>query len=560
MTKYLTRVWLPIVLWAVSGAAEAAGGPSLIEAVKRGDEAAIKQLSAQPGAAASTDADGTTALHWATYRNDIATVDLLLRAGAPANTGNRYGVRALSLAAENGNALLVQRLLKAGADPESAMPGGETALMTASRTGDVATIQALLAAGANVNAREHTRNQTPLMWAAANGNAAAISALITAGADINARSSTPDKPAASRSMGAARRARPTSSASTIPYGAYTALIFAARRGHLDAVRALLDGGASVNDGAVAEPGSGPTPVLTFAVANGHYELATYLLDRGADPNLAGNGWTALHQLARARSEPGKTRTNLGWTPGPTMTGRVSGLEFARRWVAKGGQVNARATKDFEDGYRHAEYLNRVNATPLVMAARVSDYQLIQTLIALGADPTLAGDDGITPLMCAAGNGIRSPAEDGGDDDAPRAVEVLMAALRERGVDLKAAVNQADERGWTPLHGAAYRGIPAVIQLLVDAGAQLDAKTYDAGRARTDLGLSTAGWMPVHVADGIVVGGIFFRQVAAAALLRTLMAERGLPVPTDEGLVRGTYNDNSGKDSRLLREKAEGQKP
>jgi len=300
--------------------------------------------------------------------------------------------------------------------------------------------------------------------------------------------------------------------------------------------------------------------FTLAVANGHYELAAYLLERGADPNLAKNGWTAVHQLARARSEPGKTRTNLGWTPGPTMTGTVSGLEFVKRWAAKGGNVNARATKDFEDGYRHAEYLNRVGATPLVMAARVCDYQLIQTLLDLGADPTLAGDDGITPLMSAAGNGIRSPAEDGGDDDAPRAVEVLLAALTRRGVDLKAAVNQADERGWTPLHGAAYRGVPAVIQLLVDAGAQLDAKTYAAGRARTDLGLATAGWMPVHVADGIVVGGIFFRQTAAAALLRKLMAERGMPVPPDEGLVRGTYNDNTGNDSRLLKNDSKEAKP
>ena len=72
----------------------------------------------------------------------------------------------------------------------------------------------------------------------------------------------------------------------MPYGALTALAFAARRGHIEAAGALLDAGANVNDAAVVMDGEPPTPVLTLAVANAHYELAGYLLDRGADPNLA----------------------------------------------------------------------------------------------------------------------------------------------------------------------------------------------------------------------------------------------------------------------------------
>lgn len=324
------------------------------------------------------------------------------------------------------------------------------------------------------------------------------------------------------------------------------MIFAARRGQLDAVRALLDAGADPNESAVVHANEPPTPAMTIAIANGHYEVAALLLDRGADPNLAENGWTPLHQLARARSEAGKTRTNLGWTAGPRMTGTLSGVELARRLIAKGANVNARATREFQDHYRYASYVSRIGATPLLMAARVCDAELMKLFIASGADVNAASADGMTPFMAAAGNGIRSPNEDGMDDDAPAAVRVLM----ETG---KVDVNQADKRGWTPLHGAAYRGNLAVIQMLVDAGAKMDAKSYDASRDRTDLGLNKEGWQPVHIADGIINGGIFFRQVAAAALLRKLMTERGLPVPEDTGLIRGTYGDEASNALRLLKE-------
>ena len=63
------------------------------------------------------------------------------------------------------------------------------------------------------------------------------------------------------------------------------------RGRMDAVRTLLDSGADVN-----ETASNGLSVLVLAIINAHYELASFLLDRGADPNAAGQGWTALHQV------------------------------------------------------------------------------------------------------------------------------------------------------------------------------------------------------------------------------------------------------------------------
>ena len=551
--RWMTVVPLVVLLpVATASVGAAASDVPLIEAAKSADAAAVRALLEQePGSVTATEPDGTTALHYAAHRGDLDTVETLLAAGARVDAVTRYGVRPLTLAAENGDAAVVRRLLTAGADPNSSQPGGETALMTAARTGDAETVRALIAQGADVAAREETRSQTPLMWAAVAGNADAITALVAAGADVHARSTTPVKPRAraTSQFQVDPDASPDWHDPALPYGALTALAFAARRGHIEAVGALLDAGANVDDAAVVMDGEPPTPVLTLAVANAHYELAAHLLDRGADPNLAENGWTALNQLARARSEPAKQRTNLGWTVGPTMTGKISGLDLATKLVEKGADVNARATREFNDFYRLASYVSRIDATPLLMAARVSDVPLMRLLLELGADPRLPAADGMTPLMAVAGNGIRSPMEDGMDHDAPEALQVILDAL-DAGVD---DVNVTDARGWTPLHGAAYRGSLPVIQKLVDYGARLDAKTFEAGRRYTDLGLDEEGWLPVHVADGIVVGGIFFRQVPAAALLRELMAEQGLPIPPDEGLIRGTYQEDETTEQRLLKD-------
>ena len=88
----------------------------------------------------------------------------------------------------------------------------------------------------------------------------------------------------------------------------TALAFAARRGQLAAVQALLDGGANVNDGAVVYAnGVGPSSVLCLAVENGHYGVATYLLERGRRPERRSSGvrrrcisWRALGPSTASR--------------------------------------------------------------------------------------------------------------------------------------------------------------------------------------------------------------------------------------------------------------------
>ena len=55
----------------------------------------------------------------------------------------------------------------------------------------------------------------------------------------------------------------------------------ARAGHIEAVEALLDGGADIDQ--VSGDGSSP---LVLALLNGQFDLAVRLIERGANPNLA----------------------------------------------------------------------------------------------------------------------------------------------------------------------------------------------------------------------------------------------------------------------------------
>lgn len=553
MSKRMMRqcwVVLPLVVASLGAGSRET---SLVSAIKNDDAVAARALILQKSGVNTPEADGSTALHWAVHRDDLKLVDQLIAAGANVKAVTRYGVTPISLAAENGNAGIIERLLKAGADANAAMPLGETALMTAARTGRADAIRVLLAHGANPNAAEETRHQTALMWAAAVGNAQAIKALVEGGADINARSINPPKPRGGRGTNTGGNANQGPNAVVRPgtganpnakpdankdpktaFGALSPVLFAVRRGHIEATQALVDAGANLNDAAVMIEGEGLESALILAVANGAYEMASWLLDHGADPKANGPGWTALHQLARARSEPGVngTRTNVGWVPGPALIGNMSGLDLARKLVKSGADINAQMTKELKDGYRIV--VSRVGATPIALAAKCLDAELVRLLVSLGADPNIATIDSVTPLMLAAGVGMKSPDEDSGWHE--HALPTVQALL-EAGVH----VNAEEDRGWTALHGAAFRGVNQVVQLLVDKGAKMDVRAYQAGRLviEADRVQAEEGWLPVDIADGgMITSGIYYRQADTAALLRKLMKEHGLPVPPDRGLDRG----------------------
>ena len=493
---------------AVSTAAAAARAVPLVEAVKRGDVAAVRTLVAQKANVNATEPDGTTALHWAADLGDVRTVDVLLKAGAVLKSTNRFGATPFGLAAAKGHAAVLERMLQAGEDA-NAVVNAEPVLMQAARSGSAEAVKVLLAKGANVNVQEPVYGQTPLMWAAAAGHSGVVKTLEEAGGDIKARNRAPGKgiekdtgfriPADNDPLGIRSHRNSGAWGITLDGIQFTPLMWAARAGHVDTVKTLLDLGADVNE---AKPEG--TTSLMLAVINNHWELASKLLDWGADPNK-GPGYTALHQVAWSR------RINLkaAFHPGhPDPTGTVDSLSLAKKLIDKGAKVNAQMTESFKDNMRNR--MMRIGATAFLLSSKLVDLPMLKLLTEHGADRTMLNTNNDTPLMLAAGVSLSNPGEDAGNE-----TETLATVkwLLEQGESIPAK----NKNGETALHGASYRGFVPVTQFLLDKGADLQVA-------------NTLGWTPLAVADGAFYAGIFKQQPGVAAALRQAYAKKGLPVP------------------------------
>ena len=462
-----------ILLAAVCGTPSAQSPRPLVDAVKRGDHAAVKSLLRGKTIVNEAEADGTTALHFAVQANDVELVRLLIGAGADVKASNRYGLRPITLAATNGSEPVLSLLLKAGADPNTVTSSGEPVVMTAARTGRVDALKRLISAGANVNARERWFGETALMWAAAENHAGAIRALVEAGAAIDARSTVLDAPV----LEFPRSGGPNS---PFPRGGWTAVMFAARQGAIDAARTLAELGANLNLAALpqtdvplkpeemrsADNGIG-TSALVFAIINVHYDLAAVLLEKGADPNvldLAGMG--ALYAAADMNS--------LQWVqgrPAPILTDTLDGVDVVRLLLQKGADPNARLkTRPLK---RHHDAGSTMNfgegTTPLMRASRTGDTAVIKALLDGGANPFLTLPDGTNALLLAAGQGYGGVRGDGirivvpTPEDAAGAVQLLL----DRGVD----VDSFNTAGNTALHAAVNRG-DEVVRVLASRKARL----------------------------------------------------------------------------------------
>jgi uncharacterized protein len=466
---------LALVVMASSSASAASDAP-LADAAEKRDRAGVLALLERHADANRPQVDGMTALHWAAYHDDPEMAKRLVAAGADAKAANRYGVTPLALACTNGDAAIVEALLDAGADPNAALQGGETPLMTAARTGKLGPAKALLARGADVNAKER-RGQNALMWAAAEGHAGVVEALLSAGADFR---------------------------TALPSG-FTPLLFAAREGRTDVVRLLLKRGADVNEAMQARKSSGRAPAkgttpLILAVENGHFELAVALLEAGADPNDQRSGFTPLHTLTWVR-KPNRGDDESG-DPAPTGSGNVNSLQIVEELVEHGADVNRR----LERGSSGRGVLSRVGASPFLLASMRADLPLMKTLLKSGADPRLPNATHSSPLMAAAGVGSLAPGEEAGtEDEAIEAVKFLL----ELGND----INAVDDNGETAMHGAAYKNMPRVVQLLADRGAKVDV--WD----RKDK----YGWTPLMIAEGHRPGNFKPSPETIAALQRVMLS-------------------------------------
>ena len=341
--------------------------------------------------------DGTTDLHRAISVNDTARAEALIRAGADVNATNRYGVTPLSLAAASGNVSLLDILVKSGANTkaaDAALRDGRTLLMLAARTGNADAVTLLVAKGGSVNAAETRTGSTALMWAAVDNRPAAIRALVAAGADVNARSKVTAYPHTPPGVigDALEEGSSYVGQTVLPKGGWTALMYAARQGSLDAARALAECGADLK--AADEDG---TPALTFAIINGHYDVAALLADKGADVNQPDRtGATPLYSAVDMHT----LATSFGRPDLPRAVAEGS-VDAAKMLLAHGADPNrALKAKVLKRVYNPGDGRLAEGSTPLMRAAKSGDIAMMTVLIAGGADLDRANAAGETALHVA----------------------------------------------------------------------------------------------------------------------------------------------------------------
>ena len=436
------------------------GDTRLSDAAMKGDVALVQSLLKQNIDVNAAQGDGNTALHWAAYREDVEMTRLLIQAGADLQAKTRIGnVTALHLAATNGNAAIIELLLKAGADVNLSNGNGTTPLMLASASGKTDAIKVMLDHGADPNARDIANGQTPAMFAAARNRAPAIKLLAERGAILTLMSKVNEVKSNTNKKANGGTEALTNSALV---GGNAPLHFAARDGQMDAVKALVEAGADVNQVSATDAMS---PMLQ-AIINGHYDVAKYLLEHGANPNLATKraGIAALWATIDSRFAP------RAWYPSPNVEQeKTSHLDLLAELLAHGANPNVRLiVKPWFRTFGDSNGPDPAGGTPFWRAAQANDLDAMKLLVGAGANPNIATTHGCSPLEAAAG--ILQDFQ-GGNYVPETRMDVIRYLVDELGAD----VNARDDKGYSVLHSAAYLGRNDIIRYLIAHGADITAR-------------------------------------------------------------------------------------
>jgi ankyrin repeat protein len=508
-------------------------------AAERGDlEAARVLIAAGASLDAGTRIGRYTPLHLASRGGHAAVVEALLEAGADPNAvTTSSGVTPLHLAAASiSGSDAVDALLRHGAFPDAReASAGQTPLMFAAAQNRAGAIGHLMAAGADPSLQ--TRVIDVLQYLIADRDAARFLRREIENMRLAAGGDATWQPTA-RQLQDALQAQREYIASGEPYreydpqelmsigpeypggpdiehppyretlvrttGGMTALLHAAREGHVESAMSLLDGGADIDQ----VSGGDHTSPLLIAVLNGRFDLAMRLIERGADPDLAAStdGASPLFAVLETQWAP---KSNY---PQPRAQDReVTGyMEVLRALLDAGADPNPRLNTHLW----YWEYgLTKIGtdlkgATPFWRAAYAQDIEAMRLLAAHGADPNIPTawpavgmrerrqqdgrqqeDSGLPsipedafnayPIHMAAGGGFTGLGSFSIRNVPNNFVPAVRYLVEEQGAD----VNLRDSWGYTAMHYAASRGDNALIEYLVSVGG--DVKVI------TRLGQSTA---------------------------------------------------------------------
>ena len=458
-----------VLVVAPAGAAVTA---PVANAARANDLVQIRQLIKSGADVNAPAADGTTALLYAAFDSNVEVIKSLLAAGADPNVANHFGVTPLLQASRYGDEAALEVLLKGGADIAKAQREGETPLMAAARAGSVPAVKLLIKHGADPNATESLWDETALMWATAEGHLDVVETLLTAGADPNRKA---------RASELTKRSTRTD----FPSGGFTAVMWAARNGDEALVRRLVQGGADLK----LANADGATP-MTLAIINDRFDLAAKLLDLGADANDG-----SLYQAVEMHDATTDWRAKDGTRLRADHPNKLTALDLIKALLDHGADPN----KPY-DGQMHSASMccdTHANGTPFYRAAIAADVETLKLMVARGAnlewapkaiekkgprDPLGPNNAGKTPLMIAMDGG-KGVGMAGGPGDIREGAEPPFREVSNRNpldamqvlIDAGANINAKTPAGDSALHIAAFAGKLDVVRLLAKNGADLSLK-------------------------------------------------------------------------------------
>ena len=419
----------------------------------------------------------------AAYNSQPAVMQTLIDAGSDVTASLEDGITALMIAsALNPNPEVVESLLAAGADVDARTVTGKTPLMAAARyNSNPQILKGLLAAGAGAEARDEQGRTAFVHAASSASDSAHLLALVEGGADVHVRAG---------SDGA------------------TALMYAAQYNPEATwlLETLVEAGVALD----ARDDRGWTALMRSAAHGSEADVVEALVGLGADLAVHNDaGQTALDLM---RDNPNLNGTHMYWW----LHELAAGANFA---------ITAEEAADLTVAETRAAIAGAAPLGRLLceVACYNRDADVTRTLLAAGAPTNYQCAYGWTALMRAAAlnpnpDVVQAMLDFGAELQAPHPYEPTPIGCNHPNPEYREAIDLvsvlSEQYQYTALRGgeaaflfaAAYNENPAVLQALIDAGADVDALTpYDDGGV-TALTLAAAFNRNPEVARTLIAAG------------------------------------------------------